>query len=261
MISMPKLSEVKNILNAHHIINILLSLLFIISKCVPIVCDTLYEKCGFDTRENEIMVFLAVIIVFKNRKASNWLHYLYTVYLFFKCANFVLFLRSNPFYGIIYGILCLVALVVVPEPAYEESDKIIYFRDTDLHNEIQKDTRVTWVIEFFTTWSPECKHLTSTFSKLSERYTLPNLRFGKLDVGRYPKEGERFRINTHPTSRQLPTIAIFKNGEQEIRRPVIGPNKRAIPFVFSEENCILDFDLNNLYEECKKAKYSKGKKD
>lgn len=90
------------------------------------------------------------------------------------------------------------------------------------------------MVEFFTTWSPECKHITPTFSKLSERYTLPNLRFGKLDVGRYPKEGERFRINTHPASRQLPTIAVFKNSEQIIRRPTIGQNKRAIPFVFTE---------------------------
>uniref|UniRef100_A0AC34Q650 Thioredoxin domain-containing protein n=1 Tax=Panagrolaimus sp. JU765 TaxID=591449 RepID=A0AC34Q650_9BILA len=257
MIPLPKLSEVKNILNTHHILNIILSSLFISSKCLPVVCEFLYEKCGFDTREHEIMVFLAVVIFWKNRKASNWLHYLYTVYLFSKCANFVLFLRSNPFYGIVYGIVCLAITVMLPEPLYEESDKVRYFQDADLYNEIQKDPKVTWVIEFFTTWSPECKHITPTFSKLSERYTLPNLRFGKLDVGRYAKEGDRFRINTHPTSRQLPTIAVFKNGEQIIRRPTIGQNKRAIPFVFTEENCIRELDLYNIYEECKKAKYSK----
>lgn len=67
----------------------------------------------------------------------------------------------------------------------------------------------------------------------SFRYSLPNLRFGKLDVTRFPKAAEHFRINNHPASRQLPTIALFRNGEQVMRRPTVA-NKRAIPFVFTE---------------------------
>lgn len=66
------------------------------------------------------------------------------------------------------------------------------------------------------------------------RYSLNNLRFGKINVGRYPKEGERFRINTHPMSKQLPSISIFRNGIQENRRPAVGSNQRIIPFAFTE---------------------------
>jgi hypothetical protein len=76
------------------------------------------------------------------------------------------------------------------------------------------------------------------------------LRFAKLDVGRYPKEGERFRINTHVMSKQLPSIAVIRGGKQINRRPVIGSNHRAIPFKFTEENCIREFELNELYAEC-----------
>lgn len=65
------------------------------------------------------------------------------------------------------------------------------------------------------------------------------MRFAKLDVGRYPKEAERFRINTQVMSKQLPSIAVIKNGKQVNRRPVIGANQRAIPFKFTEV-CRLD---------------------
>lgn len=63
---------------------------------------------------------------------------------------------------------------------------------------------------------------------------MSNLKFGKLDIGRYPKEGQQFRINTHPMSKQIPSISVFKGGVQVNRRPSVGSNSRVIPFVFSE---------------------------
>uniref|UniRef100_A0A914E6B9 Thioredoxin domain-containing protein n=1 Tax=Acrobeloides nanus TaxID=290746 RepID=A0A914E6B9_9BILA len=172
--------------------------------------------------------------------------------MFSKLANLVLFFRADPLYGVLYGVICLIGTLIFPEPAYKDSEKIIYFKGDQFMHELETKKHIHWIIEFYTTWSPECRHITPVFSKLSERYTLPNLRFGKLDAGREPNFAEKFRINTHPSSRQLPTIAYFKEGEQVTRRPLIGSNKRAIPFVFSEENCILEFGLNNIYEECKK---------
>jgi hypothetical protein len=108
------------------------------------------------------------------------------------------------------------------------------------------------------------------------RFSLPNLRFGKLDVGKYAREGELFRVNSSAASRQLPTIALFRGGLQTERRPLVGQNRRAIPFVFTEvvtppppipscalpylnlqENTTLALDLSNVYEECKKGKLVK----
>uniref|UniRef100_F1LE08 Thioredoxin-related transmembrane protein 2 n=1 Tax=Ascaris suum TaxID=6253 RepID=F1LE08_ASCSU len=205
------------------------------------------------------MVFLGVIILWKNRKASNWLHYLSNVFLFSKMANVFLFLRAEPLIGTIYVFLCVVHAVLLPEPAYSGPQKITYFNGTELNDEIQRNKRITWLVQFYTTWSPECKHIAPVFAQLSERFALPNLRFAKLDVGRWPKEAERFRINTHPASRQLPTMSLFKDGKEVMRRPTI-QNKRAIPFVFTQDNCILEFDINNLFNECK-ANLSKHEKE
>uniref|UniRef100_A0A0K0F6H0 Thioredoxin-related transmembrane protein 2 homolog (inferred by orthology to a C. elegans protein) n=1 Tax=Strongyloides venezuelensis TaxID=75913 RepID=A0A0K0F6H0_STRVS len=219
---------------------------------VPFVGDLMYDSNHryLDTREHEIVVFLAVVILWRGKKATNWLHYIQTVFNFSKTANVFLFLRADLLYGIIYVILITIVTVVFPQPAYQESDNVIYFRSEDLHKKIKDDTNTVWVVEFYTTWSPECRHVTPVFSKLSERFTLPNLKFAKLDVGTYPKEAERFRINTHPSSKQLPTISIFKGGVEIARRPTI-QNKRAVPFIFNEENLILELDLLNTYNECK----------
>uniref|UniRef100_A0AC35FKT9 Thioredoxin domain-containing protein n=1 Tax=Panagrolaimus sp. PS1159 TaxID=55785 RepID=A0AC35FKT9_9BILA len=256
---LPKLSELKLLCNFHHFMNILLSVSYIVSKLTPGICEKIHGDCSFDTREHEVLVFLGVIIVWKNRKAINWIDYLSKIYLFTKCANIFLFGRMDPLYGIVYALLCLVTMVFCPEPIPEESDRVIYFHDGRLQDELDRDKRVVWIVAYFASWSPECRHLIPVFSKLSERYTLPNLRFGKLDVTRFPKAAEHFRINNHPASRQLPTIALFREGEQVMRRPTVA-NKRAVPFTFTEENIILEFNLNNLHEECKRAKFVNKKK-
>uniref|UniRef100_A0A915EHY3 Mitochondrial import receptor subunit TOM7 homolog n=1 Tax=Ditylenchus dipsaci TaxID=166011 RepID=A0A915EHY3_9BILA len=228
---------------------------FVISKLTPSICRPLYgdgyENCVFSTREHELLVFLGAVIVWKNRKSTNWWHYVSTVYLYTKFVNAFLFFISNALYGILYILVALVFYIVLPEPLIIDSEKIRYFQGSTFQQELEKDKSVTYIIEFFTTWSSECKYLGPVFSALSEKYTLPNLKFGKFDVGKYAKEGEQqFRINTHPMSKQIPSIAIFKEGKQVDRRPMVA-NSKAIPFVFSEENCIREFDLNNLYAECK----------
>ncbi|TMS40024.1 hypothetical protein L596_006461 [Steinernema carpocapsae] len=253
----PNLAEVKHILNGHYLLNIVLCLLFPITKGVVGICEFVYPEgteCGVDSREHEILIFLAVIIIWKNRKATNWLHYLSNVFLFSKIASTFLFLRADPIVGTAYVLLSIVVTVLFPEPAYKGPERVVYFQGDALFKELEKPNKTRWVIQFYTTWSPECRHTTPVFAELSEKFTLPNLKFGKLDVGKYPKEAERFRVNTHPSSRQLPTISVFGTDGKEIRRrPLINKNGRAIPFVFSVENCIFDFDLNNLYQECKKS--------
>uniref|UniRef100_A0A0N4ZVH3 Thioredoxin domain-containing protein n=1 Tax=Parastrongyloides trichosuri TaxID=131310 RepID=A0A0N4ZVH3_PARTI len=251
---MGKVGELKHILTIHHILNILLSISFVFTKLVPFIGNLLYGESnhGLDTREHEIVVFLAVVILWRGKKATNWLHYIETVFTFAKTANVFLFLRAELLYGIIYVVIVTIVTVVFPQPTYQESDKVIYFRADDLYKKIKEDTNIVWVVEFYTTWSPECRHVTPVFSRLSEKFSLPNLRFAKLDVGTFPKEAERFRINTHPSSKQLPTISLFKGGIEVVRRPTV-QNKRAVPFIFSEENCILELDLINTFNECKES--------
>jgi len=65
------------------------------------------------------------------------------------------------------------------------------------------------------------------------RYSLEHLKFGKIDLTRNPKAAEKYKINTHALSKQLPTLILFKNGEEEMRRPLIGSKGKLTPFSFT----------------------------
>ncbi len=79
-----------------------------------------------------MLVFLGVIIVWKNRKSANWLQYLSTFFLFSKFASGYLFYRANPLYGLVYGVAALAAYILFPEPEFAESDRITYFHGEGL---------------------------------------------------------------------------------------------------------------------------------
>ncbi|VDM09265.1 unnamed protein product [Wuchereria bancrofti] len=253
------LIEVKKLATGYYIGGIILSFAFFILKITVGVCALVFDECGLDRREHEIMVFLAIMVFYKNRKAANWMHSLANMFLFCKLANIFLFLRADLIAGVVYICVCLIHSVFYPEPVCAESERTLIFNNTELYEEIQRNPKMIWLVYFYTSWSPDCKHVSHVFAELSDRFHLPNLKFAKLDVGKWSQEANRFRINIHPTSRQLPTISLFKEGKEAQRRPAVH-NRRALPFVFTKENCILAFDLINLYEECKSS-MTKGEKE
>lgn len=74
------------------------------------------------------------------------------------------------------------------------------------------------------------------------RYNLDNLKFGKIDIGRYPDAGKTYHVNDSSMSRQLPTVILFKDGKEVIRRPHADTKGKLQKFFFSE--VILLFSLN-----------------
>lgn len=66
------------------------------------------------------------------------------------------------------------------------------------------------------------------------RYTLDNLKFGKINVGRYPDAAKHYHINDSSLSLQLPTISVFKKGKEVERRPCLNARARFQKFYFTE---------------------------
>ena len=44
---------------------------------------------------------------------------------------------------------------------------ILYYLKCFDQDELQKDTRVTWIVEFYANWSPECQSFANMFADLS----------------------------------------------------------------------------------------------
>lgn len=68
------------------------------------------------------------------------------------------------------------------------------------------------------------------------------MKFGKIDISRYPDAAKKFYINDSALSLQLPTVIMFQNGEETFRRPLLDSKGKAYKFFFTGV-CIF-FNIN-----------------
>ncbi|XP_060579991.1 thioredoxin-related transmembrane protein 2-B-like [Ruditapes philippinarum] len=70
----------------------------------------------------------------------------------------------------------------------------------------------------------------------------------------------QYRVNTSSFSKQLPTLILFQDGKEKMRRPAMSGKGTVVKYVFTKQNIINDFELNEVYSQCKKV-LPKAKKD
>ncbi|KAM4703399.1 thioredoxin-related transmembrane protein 2 isoform 2-T2 [Rhinophrynus dorsalis] len=171
--------------------------------------------------------------------------------MFSKVANTILFFRLDLRLGLLYVTLCLVFLMTCKPPLYLGPEHIKYFSDKTIE-EIQLDGRVSWIVEFFANWSAECQSFAPIYAELSLKYSCAGLKFGKVDLGRYPEVSSRYNVSPSPLSKQLPTLILFQGSKEILRRPQVDKKARAVSWSFTQENVIREFNLNELYQKAKK---------
>ena len=59
--------------------------------------------------------------------------------------------------------------MVLPESSYSGPENVIYFRGASLEEELKRDKKTTWIVAFYTVWSPSCVNFAPTFAKLSAK--------------------------------------------------------------------------------------------
>ncbi|XP_028831706.1 thioredoxin-related transmembrane protein 2-B [Denticeps clupeoides] len=256
----------KWLLRPYYVASLFMSIAFLMVRKTPGVCEHLSTQredgnsCDFDWREVEILMFLSAIVMMKNRRAITVEQHVGNIILFSKVANVILFFRLDIRMGLLYLTLCIVFLMTCKPPLYMGPEYIKYFSDKTIDDELEKDGRVTWIVEFFANWSPECQSFASVYADLSLKYNCAGLKFGKVDIGRYGEVSKKYKVSTSPLSKQLPSLVLFQGGKEVMRRPQVDKKGRAVSWSFTEENIIREFNLNELYQKSKKLSKTKGEK-
>lgn len=205
-------------------------------------------------------MFLSAIVMMKNRRAITVEQHVGNIILFSKVANVILFFRLDIRMGLLYLTLCIVFLMTCKPPLYMGPEYIKYFSDKTIDDELARDSRVTWIVEFFANWSPECQSFASVYADLSLKYNCAGLKFGKVDIGRYGEVSKKYKVSASPLSKQLPSLVLFQGGKEVMRRPQVDKKGRAVSWSFTEENIIREFNLNELYQKSKKLSKTRGDK-
>ncbi|CAH8613563.1 unnamed protein product [Dicrocoelium dendriticum] len=248
--------NLKALLHPHYIVNVLLSILFFVTKTVTPICSALYESCEINLQEYELLIFLGSFVALRNKRQFCVTDYLSHFCLFAKLVNLLMFWKQNVVYAIGFAVLWLLQACFLPQPMYEGPDQVLYLRDSTFEREVlHGDSRTAWLVTFYTAWSPACISLQPIFAELSNDFGSEHLKFGKLDVARYPELATKHNIDTSSWSKQLPTIILFRHGRETARRPaILGTTKKSVQkFVFTWENIINGFSLTELYSECKRS--------
>uniref|UniRef100_A0A8C3G6W4 Thioredoxin related transmembrane protein 2 n=1 Tax=Cyclopterus lumpus TaxID=8103 RepID=A0A8C3G6W4_CYCLU len=257
----------KWLLKPYYLASIFMSVAFLAIRKTPGICDYLATQredgnsCDFDWREVEILMFLSAIVMMKNRRAITVEQHVGNIILFSKVANVILFFRLDIRLGLLYLTLCIVFLMTCKPPLYMGPEYIKYFSDKTIDDELDRDSRVTWIVEFFANWSPECQSFASVYADLSLKYNCAGLKFGKVDIGRYGEVSKKYKVSASPLSKQLPSLVLFQGGKEVLRRPQVDKKGRAVSWSFTEENIIREFNLNELYQKSKKLNKTKGDKE
>lgn len=240
--------ELKRLLHPYYLVNVFLSTFFFISKTVPLFCTWMYDDCRITLQEYELLIFLGSFIVLRNKRQFSIPDYLAHFCMFAKIVSLIMFWKQNVAYAIIFSVLWLLQASFLQQPVYNGPDKVFYLRDTTFEQEVlYGDPKVTWLIAFYAVWSPACINFQPIFAELSEEFGSKYLRFGKLDVVRYPQFGTMYNIDTSGWSKQLPTIIMFRQGREITRRPsmVVTPKKSVHKFTFTWRNIVSAFSLND----------------
>lgn len=251
-------SDLWLLIQPYYWFNILLSVSYIIAKKAPGICTYLFPRkdaeCELDSRETEILFFLLIVVMIRTRKTGSitMINYLTSSFIYTKVANLILWCYGDFRYGIAYAVIFTISALVLPEPTYAGPENVTYFRtENGLDEELERDKRVIWFVALYTVWNPACVNFAPIFSELSSDYHLENLRFGKIDIGRFPSVGKKYYVSDSSLSRQLPTIICFKNGKEILRRPAIDSKGKLQKFFFSKDNIKAAFNINTHYKECR----------
>ena len=249
------------LLKPYYWVNILLSLSYLLAKRTPYICTHLFshkeskgEECELDSRETEILFFLVIVVMIRTRKTGSvtMINYLTSSFIYNKVANLLLWSYGDFRYGIGFAVIIILTGLILPEPTYSGPENITYFRTQfGLDEELERDTRVIWLVAFYTVWNPACVNFAPIYSELSSEYHLDNFKFGKIDVGRFPEAGKKYHVSDSSFSRQLPSVICFRNGKEIARRPCADASGKLQKFFFSKDNVRAAFDLNNFYKQCK----------
>lgn len=249
-------SELLELLRPYYWINILLSISYVMCKRVDVLCGLVFsdENCELDSRETEILFFVLIVVMIRTKKAGSvtMVNYFSSSFIYIKLANLILWLYADVRLGLIYGTMFVLCAIFLPTPMYRGPQKITYFRGLNTFDEeLSRRKSDVWFICIYAVWHPACSNFFATFAELSAQYGLDNFKFGKLDCGRYPEISQRFRIQDGPTSRQLPTVIMFKEGKEYMRRPMPDNAGKLQKFLFSYDNIRATFELDSIYDACK----------
>ncbi|CAD6998879.1 unnamed protein product [Ceratitis capitata] len=254
--------QFRELAKPYYWINIVLSISYVVAKKLYPICTRLFkhrgeEMCELDSRETEILFFLLIVVMIRSRKTGSvtMVNYLSASFLYTKVANVILWAYSDFRYGIGFLLICVLVSIILPEPSYRGPEHITYFRNMQtFEEELVRDKRINWLICFYTVWNPSCVNFAPIFAELSAEYDLDNLKFGKVDIGRFPDVAQNIVYQTAVFPDNYPQLYSLKTEKKRNGGLVVMQGENCRNSSFQQIICELNSGLINFIKNALKIR-------
>lgn len=119
----------------------------------------------------------------------------------------------------------LLSFLLLPQQRYAGPSKVELLNPASLDRQaMSESSKETWLVMLTAPWSSKSRHAQHTFAELSQEYSSNNLRFGELEVSRWPKVAVKFDVNIESIPHQLPSFLLFQRGKVVKRLPAKDEN-------------------------------------
>ncbi|WP_040191571.1 thioredoxin [Clostridium culturomicium] len=99
---------------------------------------------------------------------------------------------------------------------------IKHINENEFEREVLNEDKLV-VVDFFATWCGPCKMLASILEEIQEE--LKEVKIVKIDIDKNPNSASKYKV------RNIPTIKIFKNGEEVKTNVGFAPKEALISMI------------------------------
>lgn len=205
----------------YYLCNAAILLTYIVLRVQRLDAGELGDKdfLGF-TREASIYVSLGLLLIARGFSAPTLDAYLATAFKGVAATLLLCLWFMDRTMFRYFGSIYMAVLVLCPQPRFQYPSSIITLNHqsflTRIANNTYKSFYVVWV---HATWSPRCTQLAPVFADLCRRLRHPRVQFAKLDVGRWGEAAKLLDVAVAATSKQLPTVIVYRQGKEWARIP------------------------------------------
>jgi thiol-disulfide isomerase/thioredoxin len=198
-------------------------------------------------QERQALSMLGIALLMKFLRRQSLDGFFVDAFFFCKSAIALVTWYMDYRWSIMYILSYLGAAIAFPQPFYRGETKMTEFTPQTLVDNVEgeSDKSVTWIVELFAPWSPQCLVLEPVLAEISTKYSSEKLKFGKIDVSRWPSVAKTYNVNLTGVSDQLPTIIRFRQGKEDGRIPqVSNDGKKVYSGKYRKHDIIAAFELD-----------------
>ena len=123
--------------------------------------------------------------------------------------------------GICMALWIVVSALLFVQPRFSGTQKVDILTPASFDSQALSDhsSQPFWLIMLSAPWSSQSRQAQATFAELSLEYASERLKFGELDVGRWPKVAKKYDMFLETCPNQLPAFLLLKQGKLVKRLP------------------------------------------